>query len=220
MRVTIVGAGPGDPGLITVSGLRALRRAQVVVHDRLIESALLDEAPKRAERIDVGKSPGRHTMPQAAINAVLIERARRGLHVVRLKGGDPFLFGRGAEEAHALEEAGIPYRVVPGVSSAIAVPAAAGIPVTLRGVANAVTIAAGHAAAGSALDRGAADSTLVILMGVATLADTVGSLLKEGRSPHTPVAVIESGTTPRQRVVRAPLRDIAAVAARADVRPL
>jgi uroporphyrin-III C-methyltransferase len=213
--VTLVGAGPGDPGLITVKGLEALRGADVVVFDRLVAAELVAQARAGAECIDVGKTPGRHTMPQAAINALLIDRARRGLAVVRLKGGDPFLFGRGGEEVQALDEAGIPNEVIPGVTSALAVPAAAGIPVTLRGISSSVSIVTGHA--GAAVSREA--DTLVILMGVAQLAATTASLIAGGRSASTPAAVIESGTTTRQRVVTGTLKTIARRCADAEVRP-
>ena len=143
-KVYLVGAGPGDPGLITVRGLTYLRQAQVVVYDRLIHPALLDEASPSAECINVGKAPGRHTVPQVEINALLIAKAGEGKIVVRLKGGDPFVFGRGGEECRALAEAGVPFEVVPGVSSALAVPAYAGIPVTHRAYASAFTVITGH----------------------------------------------------------------------------
>ena len=211
--VSLVGAGPGDPGLITVKGLRALRQADVVVFDRLIARELLDEAPAAAERIDAGKAPGRHALPQAAINALLVDRARRGRRVVRLKGGDPFVFGRGGEEMQALRAAGVAYEVIPGVSSAIAVPAAAGIPVTMRGISSSVTIATGRE--GQSRD----DGTLVILMGVERLQTTAASLIASGRNASTPVAVIESGTTPSQREIRGTLADIAARAKATHIRP-
>src|SRR5678809_6513 len=142
--VYIVGGGPGDPGLITVKGLECLRQADVVLYDRLVAQELLAEVPAYAELIDVGKEPKRHRRSQEKINALLIEKAREGKNVVRLKGGDPFVFGRGGEECQALAEAGIRYEVVPGVSSAIAVPAYAGIPVTQRGVTTTFTVVAGH----------------------------------------------------------------------------
>jgi uroporphyrin-III C-methyltransferase len=160
--VSIVGAGPGDPGLITVRGLRALRNADVVVYDRLIARELLDEAPCSAERIYAGKAPGRHVMSQATINSLLVDRARRGGHVVRLKGGDPFLFGRGGEEVEALVAAGVRYEVIPGVTSALAVPAAAGIPLTHRALSDSVTIVSGHDGRPEAGSNG----TVVVLMGV------------------------------------------------------
>jgi uroporphyrin-III C-methyltransferase len=196
--VAMVGAGPGDPGLMTVRGLELLRRAHVVVYDRLVDPRLLDEAP-RARRIFAGKASGNHALPQAQITALLIRHARRGRRVVRLKGGDPFVFGRGGEEADALARARIPFEVVPGVSSAVAVPAYAGIPVTYRGVASSFTVATGHASASgressvdwARLARSA--DTLVVLMGVASLARIARELIT--------------------------LRDIAARAARARLEP-
>ena len=219
----LVGAGPGDPDLITVKGLRCLRRADVVVYDRLIAPALLDEARPDAARIFVGKGAGCHTMPQEQINAVLVEHARQGRVVVRLKGGDPFVFGRGGEEAAALAAAGIPFEVVPGVSAAIAVPAYAGIPVTHRGRGSLMTVVTAHdcaPAAGvdwEALAR--VGGTLIIMMGVATLPRVTQRLRDGGRAPHTPAAVIEQGTTAQQRVVEGTLADIAERAAAAGIRP-
>lgn len=211
--VYIVGGGPGDPGLITVRGMECLCSADVVVHDRLVNGGLLDYA-SRAERIDVGKTPGHHPIPQAEINAILVEQARQGKIVVRLKGGDPFVFGRGGEEAQALVEAGIPFEIVPGVTSAIAVPAYAGIPVTQRGVAASVAFITGHCAGSNplaldweALARGV--DTLVFLMGVSSLPMIVAALTEAGRSADTPVAVIERGTLPEQRVVIGTLKTIA-----------
>ncbi|HEX7734241.1 MAG TPA: uroporphyrinogen-III C-methyltransferase [Ktedonobacteraceae bacterium] len=214
-KVYLVGAGPGDPDLLTVKGLRCLRAAEVVVYDRLVNAALLDEVPASAQRIFVGKQPGRCSLRQEEINAVLVEQARLGRVVVRLKGGDPFVFGRGGEEALALVEAGIAFEVVPGISSAIAVPAYAGIPVTHRSQAGALTIVTGHETPEhteplvdwEALAR--LNGTLVILMGVGTLLLISEKLTRAGMDPATPVAVIEQGTIARQRVVRAPLSEIA-----------
>lgn len=210
--VYLVGAGPGDPGLLTLRGLEYLRKADVVVHDRLANHQLLAWAPQ-AELIDVGKQPEHHPVPQSRINAILVEKAREGKVVVRLKGGDPFVFGRGGEEAQALVAAGIPYEVVPGVSSAIAAPAYAGIPVTQRGVACSVAFITGHCANSKplglnweALAQGV--DTLVFLMGVHNLAIIVTSLLEAGCSPETPVALIEQGTLPAQKVVVGRLADI------------
>jgi uroporphyrin-III C-methyltransferase len=210
-KVYIVGGGPGDPGLITVKGLAALRRADVVLYDRLASSELLDEVPAHAERIDVGKEPKRHRRSQDEINSLLIEKAREGKTVVRLKGGDPFVFGRGGEECQALAEAGINYEVIPGVSSAIAVPAYAGIPVTQRGVTTAFTVVAGHTGASdsdidwSALSR---IGTIVFLMGVEHLQEIVTQLLAHGRSTDTPAALIQEGTTRNQIVVSGDLGNI------------
>jgi uroporphyrin-III C-methyltransferase len=221
--VAIVGAGPGDPKLITVRGLELLRGADVVVHDRLVSPKLLDEAPPDARRVFVGKACGAHAMPQAEINALLIAEAWRGHRVVRLKGGDPFVFGRGGEEALALAEAGVPFEVVPGVTSAVAVPAAAGIPLTHRGVASSFAVVTGHRQAGA--DDGiewarlARDvDTLVILMGLANLPTITRELIAHGRGPDTPAALIEQGTTEAQRTVTATLRTLAdaAIAARLE----
>ncbi len=208
--VYIVGAGPGDPDLITVKGLACLRRADVVLYDRLAPQELLAEARPGAELIDVGKRPGQHRRSQVEINALLVQKARAGLTVVRLKGGDPFVFGRGGEECQALAEAGVPFEVVPGVSSAIAVPAYAGIPLTQRGVSTAFTVLTGHTAEEDVFDWQAvpAAGTLVMLMGVRHLAEIAGRLIEQGRSPDTPAAVIEQGTTPQQKVVVGTLADI------------
>jgi uroporphyrin-III C-methyltransferase len=218
--VYIVGGGPGDPGLITVKGLECLRRADVVLFDRLIAQELLTEVPAHTELIDVGKEPKRHRRSQDEINALLIERAREGKIVVRLKGGDPFVFGRGGEECQALAEAGIPYEVVPGVSSAIAVPAYAGIPATQRGVTTAFTVVAGHTgSADSGIDWGAISriGTIVFLMGVEHLPEIVRALIIHGRAVDTQAALIQEGTTSNQLVVTGTLADI--VEKSRDVRP-
>jgi uroporphyrin-III C-methyltransferase len=218
--VYIVGGGPGDPGLITVKGLECLRRADVVLHDRLIAQELLTEVPVDAELIDVGKEPKRHRRSQDEINALLIEKAREGKVVVRLKGGDPFVFGRGGEECQALVEAGIPYEVVPGVSSAIAVPAYAGIPVTQRGLTTAFTVVAGHVGTSdSSIDWEAISriGTIVFLMGVEHLPEIVPQLIAHGREVDTPAALIQEGTTLNQLVVTGTLADI--VEKSQDVRP-
>jgi uroporphyrin-III C-methyltransferase len=209
--VYIVGGGPGDPGLITVKGLECLRRANVVLYDRLVAQELLLEAPSQAELIDVGKEPKRHRRSQDEINTLLIEKAREGKIVVRLKGGDPFVFGRGGEECQALADAGIRYEVVPGVSSAIAVPAYAGIPVTQRGVTTAFTVVAGHTGtADSNIDWQAISriGTTVFLMGVEHLPEIVQALILHGRAADTPAALIQEGTTPNQLVVTGTLEDI------------
>ncbi len=218
-RVVLVGAGPGDPELITLRGLRWLRRAEVIVYDQLATPALLDEAPEDALRIFAGKSAGRHYLEQSAINAILIHHARRGRLVVRLKGGDPFVFGRGGEEMLACARAGVAVEVVPGVSAAIAVPAAAGIPVTHRGFASSFAVVTGHedpAKPESAVDwerLATAVDTLVILMGVGTLPRITATLLAAGRSGDTPAAVIHRGTTQAEETVVGTLGDIAARAA-------
>ena len=219
MTVHLAGAGPGDPGLLTVRALDVLRRADVVVYDRLSQESLLDLAPPEAERIDVGKAPGHVRLSQEDINALLVERGRRGEMVVRLKGGDPFVFARGGEEAAALAEAGVPFEIVPGITSAIAVPAYAGIPVTLRHSSTSVTIVTGHedpaAGAEGSVDWSAVarvGGTIVVLMGVARIGRIAEALMAGGRSPDTPVAAVQWGTRPEQRTVRATLATIGAAA--------
>ena len=211
--VYIVGGGPGDPGLITVKGLQCLHRADVVLYDRLIAQELLTEVSPHTEMIDVGKEPKRHRRSQEEINALMIEKVRQGKIVVRLKGGDPFVFGRGGEECQALAEAGVPFEVVPGVSSAIAVPAYAGIPVTQRGVTTAFTVVAGHTGGSdSTIDWDAISriGTIVFLMGVEHLPEIVQSLVAHGRPSHTPAALIREGTTRNQLVIAGTLADIVA----------
>jgi len=213
--VHLVGAGPGDPGLITVRGLERLRRADVVVHDRLAGPELLAEARPGAELVDVGKGPGLVPLAQEEINRLLVERARRGLDVVRLKGGDPFVFGRGSEEAAACREAGVGCEVVPGISSALAGPAAAGIPVTARGVARGFAVlTARHAGGETDPAPFVGIDTLVLLMGRAGLARFAERLIAAGRHPDTPAACVQSATTPAQRVTVATLATIAAAAER------
>ena len=210
MTVTLVGAGPGDPGLITVRGMERLRACDAVVYDRLVAPELVDEAPADALRI------ARESLSQAEVDELLVRLGREGLDVVRLKGGDPYVFGRGGEEAIALIEADIPVEVVPGISSVSAVPAAAGIPVTHRGVADRVTIATGHAADGSPPDYdalAAAEGTLVLFMGLARLRELSEGLVRAGRSPDTPAAVVSRGTLPDQEVATATLDTIADAAA-------
>jgi uroporphyrinogen III methyltransferase/synthase len=215
VTVYLVGAGPGDPGLLTRRGEACLRVADVVVYDRLASAALLDLAPPHAERIDVGKAPGRVAMTQAEINALLVERGRAGQQVVRLKGGDPFVFGRGGEEAEACIAAGVAFEVVPGITSAIAAPAYAGIPVTHRGLSTSVTIVTGHedpAKGETETDwetMARTGGTLVVLMGASRIADVARSLVKGGRDENTPVAAVRWGTRPEQRTVRATLGTIA-----------
>lgn len=214
-KVWLVGAGPGDPGLITVAGLERLREADVIVYDRLVSPRLLEHSDLAgAELIYMGKVAGEGNHDQSKINDLLIEKARLGKRVVRLKGGDPFVFGRGGEEAEALRAAGVPFAVVPGVTSATAVPAYAGIPVSHRGLAATFVVVTGH----EDPDKGepaidwerlaTAVDTLVLLMGVKTLPETVDRLIAGGRSPETPVAVIRWGTTPDQRTVTGTLADI------------
>jgi uroporphyrin-III C-methyltransferase len=206
MTVFLVGAGPGDPGLITARGLDLVRSCDVLVHDRLVSDELVAEAPEDAIRI------GRERLEQDDINRLLVRYGRLGLDVVRLKGGDPFVFGRGGEEALALAEAGVPFEVVPGVSALSAVPAAAGIPVTHRGVASQVTVVNGHGALDFASLAGAG-GTLVFFMGLARLDEIAAGLLAHGLDPATPAAVVAAGTTAEQEVVIAPLTEIAGAAA-------
>ena len=213
--VRLVGAGPGDPGLLTVAGREALRTAEVVVHDRLGTEALLPLCPPGAELVNAGKAPGRAAMSQEEINAALVEHGRAGRRVVRLKGGDPFVFGRGGEEAEALAAAGVPFEVIPGVTSAIAAPAAAGVPVTHRGLSTSFTVVTGHEdpAKGSEQTDWAAlarvPGTIVILMGMGRLAAIAEALVAAGRPGSEPVAVVQWGTTERQRSLVATLADVA-----------
>ncbi len=206
-RVYLVGAGPGDPGLMTLRGREVLAAADVVVYDALLSERLLDHAPARAERIYAGKRAAEHTLSQEEINALLVEKARAGATVVRLKGGDPFVFGRGGEEALALADAGIEFEVVPGVTAAVAATAYAGIPVTHRHLASGVAFVTGHEAADKAdstLDWDALarwPGTLVFYMGVRNLAAIAENLIARGRSPDTPAAAVRWGTTPRQQTV-------------------
>ncbi len=213
--VALVGGGPGDPELITVRGRRLVASADVVVVDRLAPRALLDELPPDVEVIDCGKSAHRHNLTQDEINAVLVDRARAGKRVVRLKGGDPFVFGRGGEEWLACLAAGVPVTVVPGVSSALAAPVVAGIPLTHRGLAADFTVVSGHLDPGRPIDTGldwaalAKASTLVLLMAMERLELIVKALVAHGRDPGTPAAVIERATLDGQRILRAPLGRLA-----------
>lgn len=219
-RVVLVGGGPGDPDLLTLRGRRALAEADVVVTDRLGPTSVLDDLAAGVEVVPVGKSPGHHPVPQEEINRILVERAGRGQVVVRLKGGDPFVYGRGGEEVLACRAAGVDVEVVPGVSSALAAPAAAGIPLTHRGTTAALHVVNGHdglgAAATLALRERAA--TVVVLMGVETLPKLVAHALRGGVSADLPVAIVERATTPHQRVTHARLGDVVTEAARVGVR--
>ena len=213
MTVYLVGAGPGDPGLLTVRAAEVLGAADVVVHDRLAEPSLLDLAPAHAERISVGKTPQGPSTPQDEINALLVEKGKAGLTVVRLKGGDPFVFGRGGEEAAVLLAAGVAFEVVPGITSAVAVPAYAGIPVTHRGLSTSFTVVTGHSRHSvdtdvdwEALAR--AGGTLVVLMGVAHKAELSARLIAAGMAPGTPVAAVRWGTRPAQHTVRTTLGEL------------
>ncbi|PTL76245.1 uroporphyrinogen-III C-methyltransferase [Vitiosangium sp. GDMCC 1.1324] len=217
-KVYLVGAGPGDPSLLTLRAAQLLAVADAVVYDRLIHPAVLKHARARARLLFVGKEGGGESVPQEEINSLLISQARLGRSVVRLKGGDPFVFGRGAEEALALEAAGISYEVVPGVSSGLAAPAAAAIPVTHRGVSGSVTFATGHRA-GKAPDWAhlAGAETLVLFMAGSRLEEATLALIAAGRAPNTPAAIVEAGTWEHQRVIEAPLAAIASRAREASV---
>ncbi len=215
-KVYLVGAGPGDPGLITVKGLECLQKANVVIYDRLVNEGLLNKISPGTEKIYVGKEASRHVWTQAAINRLLLKKAREGKVVVRLKGGDPFVFGRGGEEVEALAANGIPFEVVPGVSSAVAVPAYAGIPVTHRKFASSFTVITGHKAHDKPSSEIACQElhdgsdTVVILMGMANLAKVIDELIENKRPPSTPVAVISNGTSHQQRCITGTLKDIMA----------
>ena len=212
--ISLVGAGPGDPELLTVRGLHRLQRADVVVHDALVGTGVLALARPDAELVDVGKRPGA-PVPQELINELLVQLGRSGRHIVRLKGGDPFVFGRGGEEALALTRAGLAFEVVPGVSSVIAAPAAAGIPVTHRGISASFTVVTGHRQRGeTAVNWHAlaqAGGTIVVLMGVAQRGSIAEALMEGGLAADTPVAAIRHATSSQQHVVRCALSELAEV---------
>jgi len=223
-KVYLVGAGPGAPDLITVKGKECLENADVIIYDRLVNRSLLSYAPAYAELIDAGKEGKKHSLPQSEINVLMIERARVGKKVVRLKGGDPFIFGRGGEEAENLQREGIPFEVVPGVSSAIAVPAYAGIPLTHRDHASSIAIITGHKGCGDEskiswehLARGV--DTLVILMGAAKLKENMDRLMEAGCDPKKPVALIRWGTWKFQETLEGTVETIAAQAEQRDFGP-
>ena len=224
-KVYLIGAGPGDTGLITMKGIEALKEADVVVYDHLASASLLNETKDAAEWIDAGKFAGNHRMKQSEIEQLLIEKAMAGHVVARLKGGDPFIFGRGGEEALALTAAGIDYEVIPGVSSAYSAPAYAGIPITHRGKASSFHVITGHedpAKGESSLDYeilAREEGTLVFLMGLSRLRQISDQLIEKGKDARTPAAVIASGTTARQRCVTGELGRIAAISEKADIQP-
>ena len=229
--VYLVGAGPGDPKLITVKGLECLQKADVIVYDRLVSPRLLEQCLPDAEKIFVGKEPGRHAMSQEDINQLLVTKAREGKTVCRLKGGDPFIFGRGGEEAEALAEAGVRFEIVPGVTSAIAAPSYAGIPVTHRDFASSVAFVTGHRKSDDDDDDDDEDDkiawdkiapgvdTLIFFMGVRNLPFIVEQLTKHGRSPQTPVAIIRWGTTAEQETLTGTLSDIVAASQQRQLKP-
>ncbi|MGL5859219.1 MAG: uroporphyrinogen-III C-methyltransferase [Angustibacter sp.] len=218
-QVFLVGAGPGGPDLLTVRGRQLLAEADVVVVDRLAPQDCLAGLAPHAEVVDVGKAPGRHSLSQQRINELLVAHARAGRRVVRLKGGDPYVLGRGGEEVQACRAAGVPVAVVPGVSSAFAVPAAAGIPVTHRGISASVTVLAGHEVPDARRLRALVylGGTIVVLMGVGRLAELVGGLLAAGMAATTPAAVVERGWTDDQRTTRASLGELVSTCAARSV---
>jgi uroporphyrin-III C-methyltransferase len=223
-KVYLVGSGPGDPELLTLKARRLIDSADVVVYDQLPGKMILDSIPAGTEKIDAGKHAGDHTLKQDEINNVIVKKAREGKNVVRLKGGDPYMFGRGGEEAQELIEAGIEFEIVPGITSAIAVPAYAGIPVTHRDHASMVTFITGHedpTKDESALDwetLAKFEGTIVVFMGVKMLENNVSELIKNGKDPQTPVALIERGTRPDQRVTIGVLENIASIAKERNVK--
>jgi len=223
-KVYLVGAGPGNPKLLTLRALEVLQNADVIIYDRLVSEDILKLIPEKAEKIYVGKASGKHTLTQEEINNLMIEAAVKGKTVVRLKGGDPFIFGRGGEEAEALISKNIEFEVVPGVSSAFAAPAYAGIPLTHRAYASSVAIVTGSQAADASKKvnwgkiAGAVD-TIVILMGLESIRNIVGNLIEGGLSPNTPAAIIEWGTTENQRTIIGRLATIAEDAEKASFKP-
>ncbi len=224
-KVFLVGAGPGDPELLTLKALKVLRKADVIFYDHLVPRAVLKLAPERVKKIYVGKQPRRPTISQSRIHEILIAAAREGKTVVRLKGGDPLLFGRGGEEAQELQRSGIQFEVVPGITSALAAPAYAGIPLTHRDYASSVAIVTGHEATEKSRGRvewerlATAADTIVVLMGVERLGEIAKRLMGGGRDPETPVAIIEWGATRRQRVTVGALCDIEETASQRAVAP-
>jgi uroporphyrin-III C-methyltransferase/precorrin-2 dehydrogenase/sirohydrochlorin ferrochelatase len=224
-RVILVGGGPGDPDLLTLRGYRALLDADVVVTDRLGPTGLLDLLPADVEVIDVGKTPGGHAAEQIAINALIVDRAQRGDVVVRLKGGDPFVLGRGSEEVDACVEAGVIVEVVPGLTSPVAAATLAGVPLTERGTTQHFTVVSGHVPPGDSRSSvewsllAATDATLVLLMAVANLRAISVALIDGGRAPSTPVAIVENASLPGQRVLATVLAELAEVAESQQVVP-
>ena len=216
-KVHLIGAGPGDPELLTCKALRLLREADIVVYDRLVSPEIMALIPAATRRISVGKEAGHHCVPQERINEILVDLARQGLRVARLKGGDPLIFGRGSEEAEELAAAGIAYDYVPGITAAQGAACATGVALTHRGLATGVRYVTGHRARDAALDLDwdslvSPDTTLVIYMGAANMAQIAAELIARGLSPTTPAMAVASATTPRQRVMVHPLDQIAEAA--------
>ena len=224
-KVYLVGAGPGDPGLITVKGVECIRRSDVIIYDYLASPVLLKYALPGAEKIYVGKKGSNHTLPQSEINALIVKKAKTGATVTRLKGGDPFIFARGGEEMEVLVENGVPFEIVPGVTSAIAAPAYAGIPLTHRKITSTVAFVTGHEnpdKVSSSIDwlsLAKGMGTIVFLMGVKNLPTIVRRLIESGMPPHKPVAMIQWGTTPMQVTITGTLETIVQCAAEANIKP-
>jgi len=223
-KVYLVGAGPGDPKLLTVKAVELIKEADVVIYDRLVGEEILNLAPEKAEKLYVGKRTGKHEVPQDKITELIIEKAQAGGKIVRLKGGDPFIFGRGGEEAEALVEKAIEFEVVPGISSSVAAPMYAGIPLTHRDYAASVAIITGHRAGDSEkpiewVKIAKAVDTMVILMGVESLEDIVRKMLEGGISNIKPVAIVESGTYPQQRTLISTLGKIVKEAEKKQIKP-
>ncbi|QFY88314.1 uroporphyrinogen-III C-methyltransferase [Magnetovirga frankeli] len=213
-KVYLVGAGPGDPELLTLRAFKLLQQAEAVVYDRLVAAEIMDLIPQGVTRIAVGKEPGNHCIPQSEINQLLVRLALAGRSLVRLKGGDPFIFGRGSEEALELRRHAIPFEIVPGITAATAASAYAGIPLTHRGLSRSVRLVTGHLLEDQPLQldwAGMADAetTLVIYMGLSNLAQIIDQLISAGRAADTPAAAVQEGSTPRQRQVMAPLGQLA-----------
>ena len=222
-HVYLIGAGPGDPDLLTVKAMRLIQQAEIVVHDRLASSEVMALVPKTAQTFDVGKAPDHHPFPQANINALLVSLARRAGKVVRLKGGDPYIFGRGSEEVDVLRDAGVPYTVVPGITSAQGIASVTGVPLTHRGLATGVRFVTGHCRAGHDLDldwEGLADAetTLVVYMGRGHATEISRRLIQTGRAPETPVMLVVDGTRPSEERHFTTLANLGPIAAGLDKR--
>jgi uroporphyrin-III C-methyltransferase len=220
-KVFICGAGPGDPGLVTVRAMELLKMCNIILYDRLVGKEIINQIPAKAEKVFVGRTVGDPTTHQDRTNKLMVQHAKKGKTVLRLKGGDPFIFGRGGEELEALAEAGLKFQVVPGVSAAEGCAAYAGIPLTLRGVAQAVLLTTGHTRDDGtpAIGDYQPGQTLALYMGVAQYAELAEALIAKGYARATPVAVVESGTTDRQRVVRAELGQLAAAQRALEIQP-